>query len=71
MYEFWYDYVKPKYGDNVKLCYTDTDSFIMHIKTGDFCKDIADDAEKDLIHQIVMMSVIDHCLKGKIKRWLD
>ena len=43
----------------------------MHIKTGDFCKDIADDAEKDLIHQIVMMSVIDHCLKGKIKRWLD
>ena len=30
MYEFWYDYMKPKYGDNVKLCYTDTDSFIMH-----------------------------------------
>ena len=33
MYEFWYDYMKPKYGDNVKLCYMDTDSFIMHIKT--------------------------------------
>ena len=32
MYEFWYDYMKPKYGDNVKLCYTDTDNFIMHIK---------------------------------------
>ena len=32
MYEFWYDYMKPKYGDNLKLCYTDTDSFIMHIK---------------------------------------
>ena len=30
---FWYDYIKPKYGDNVKLCYIDTDSFIMHIKT--------------------------------------
>ena len=30
MYEFWYDYMKPKYGD-VKLCYMDTDSFIMHI----------------------------------------
>ena len=27
MYEFWYDYIKPKYGDNVKLCYMDTDSF--------------------------------------------
>ena len=46
MYEFWYDYMKPKYGDNVKLCYMDTDSFIMHIKTEDFYKDIADDAEK-------------------------
>ena len=33
MYEFWYDYMKPKYGDNVKLCYMDTDSSIMHIKT--------------------------------------
>ena len=29
MYEFWYDYMKPKYGNNVKLCYVDTDSFIM------------------------------------------
>ena len=33
MHEFWYDYMKPKYGDNVKLCYIDTDSFIMNIKT--------------------------------------
>ena len=46
MYEFWYDYMKPKYADNVKLCYMDTDSFIMHIKTEDFYKDIADDIEK-------------------------
>ena len=46
MYEFWYDYVKLKYGDNVKLCYMNTDSFIMHIKTEDFYKDIADDVEK-------------------------
>ena len=46
MYEFWYDYMKPKYGDNVKFCYTDTDSFIMNIKTEDFCKDIANDVEK-------------------------
>ena len=36
MYEFWYDYMKPKYADNVKLCYMDTDSFIIHIKTEDF-----------------------------------
>ena len=46
IYEFWYDYMKPKYGDNVKLCYIDTDSFIIHIKTGDFYKDIPDDVEK-------------------------
>ena len=45
IYEFWYDYMKPKYGDNVKLCYMDTDSFIIYIKTKDFYKDIADDVE--------------------------
>ena len=46
MYEFWYKYMKPKYVDNVKLYYLDTDSFIMHIKTKDFYGDIADDLEK-------------------------
>ena len=46
IYEFWYDYIKPKYGDNVKRCYMDTDSFIMHIKTEDFYNDIANDVEK-------------------------
>ena len=45
MYEFWYDYMKPKYNDNVKLCYMDTDSFIMNIKTNDFYEDIASDVE--------------------------
>ena len=29
MYEFWYDYVKPKYGEKAKLCYMDKDSFIL------------------------------------------
>ena len=41
MYESWYDYLKPKYGDIVKLCYVDTGCFIVHIKTEDFYKDIA------------------------------
>ena len=45
MYEFWYDYMKPKYGDNVKLCYMDTDSFILHIKTEYFYKDLVGDIE--------------------------
>ena len=45
MYEFWYDYMKPKYNDNVKLCYMGTDSFLMSIKTNDFYEDIASDVE--------------------------
>ena len=44
MYEFWYDYIKPKYGDKARLCYMDTDSF--YIKTEDFYKDIAKDVNK-------------------------
>ena len=43
MNEFWYDYMKPKFQDNAKPCYMDTDSFIIHIKTEDFYEDIAND----------------------------
>ena len=46
MYEFWYDYIKPKYQNSAKLCYMDTDSFIIYIKTEDLYEDIADDVEK-------------------------
>ena len=46
MHELWYDYIKIKYSDNVKLCYMDTDNFIMHIKTEDFYKDIENDVEE-------------------------
>ena len=45
MYEFWYDCMKPKHNNDVKLCYMDTDSFIMNIKTNDFYKDIANVVE--------------------------
>ena len=45
MYEFWYDYVKPKYGEKAKLCYMDTDSFIVYIKTDYIYKDIVEDVE--------------------------
>ena len=45
MYEFWYDYVKPKYRENGKLCHMDTDSFIVHVKADDIYKDIAEDVE--------------------------
>ena len=48
MYEFWYDYMKRKYEDMVKLCYMDTDILVMNIKTKDFYKDIAQDVEERL-----------------------
>ena len=46
MYEFWYDYIKPKYQSSAKLSYMDTDSFIIYIKTEDVYEHIADDVEK-------------------------
>ena len=46
MYEFWYDYVKIKYQDKARLCYMDTDSFVVNIKTKDFYKDISQDVNK-------------------------
>ena len=45
MYEFWYDYVKVKYEDRVKLCYMDTDSFVLNVRTEDFYKDISEDVK--------------------------
>ena len=46
MYGFWYDDIGPKYGDNAKLCYADTDSFVVHIKTEDFFEDISNDIDR-------------------------
>ena len=45
MYKFWYDYINPKYEDRAK-CYTDTDSFIIHIINEDFFEGVADDVTK-------------------------
>ena len=66
VYEFWYDYMKPKYGDNVKLCYMDTDSFVMHIKQKISIKMLQMMLKKDSIHQI--MKPIDHYLLERIKK---
>ena len=46
MYEFWYDFIKSKYESSAKLCYMDTDSFVINIKTKDFYKDIAMDVKE-------------------------
>ena len=46
IYEFWYDYVKQKFGENAQFCYMDIDSFIVYVKTNDIYKDIAKDVER-------------------------
>ena len=45
MYEFWYEYINSKYEDRANLCYIDTNTFIIYIKTEDFFEDISNDVE--------------------------
>ena len=59
MYKFWYDYIGPKHGDKTELYYTDTDSFIIDIKTADFFKDISNDVERCLIRPIMIKMIKD------------
>ena len=66
MYEFWYDYIKPKYKNNAKLCFMDTRSFIINIKQKISMKILLMMLKKDVIHQI--MRSIDHYLKERIKK---
>ena len=72
MYEFWYDYVKPKYCKKAKLCYMDTDSFIGYVKTDDIYKDIAEDLETrfDTSNYELECNFIERpfCLDEKIKK---
>ena len=60
MYEFWYDYLKPKYQDNIKLCYMDTDSFILQIQADDFSKILILMLINGLILLIMIKMIIDH-----------
>ena len=45
MYEYWYDYLKPKYGNNVKLCYMETGSFLIHVEIEKACAELAEKIE--------------------------
>ena len=65
MYEFWYHYVKLKYSEKAKLCYMDTDSFIVYTKTDIFIKILQKMLKLDLMLQIINQT--EHCLKEKIK----
>ena len=66
MYEFWYDYTKPKYSENAKLYCIATDSFIVHVKTDDIYNVLKKMLKEDLILQITKLA--DCCLKKKIKK---
>ena len=52
-YEFWYDYIKLKYGANAKLCYMDVDIFIVPVTTDGIYKNIAEDGKQDFTLQIM------------------
>ena len=67
MHEFWYEYVKPKYGEKAKLYQMDTDSFTVYIKTQIFVKTFQGMLKHVLILQI--MNQTDHCLKEKTKKF--
>ena len=53
MYELRYDYVKWRYGENAKLCYMNTDSFIVHAKTDDVYKILQKMLKQDMSLQIL------------------
>ena len=53
MYEFWYNDLKPKYGENIKLCYMDTESFIVHVKQMIFTKTFQKMLKQDLTLKIM------------------
>ena len=71
MYEFWFAYIKTKYQQNAKLCYIDTDSFIIYIKTEEVFEDIANDVEKrfDTSNYEVNRSL--PIGKNKKSHWID
>ena len=68
MYKFWYDYFKPKYGDWAKLCYTDTDSFIINIITEGFFKIFPMMLRYGMIRLIMIKMIKDLFQEVKIKK---
>ena len=68
MYEFWYDYIKSKYQNKAKLCYMDTGTFIIHIKTEVFMKIQPMMLENGLTHLTMMEIIKDRFQQVKTKK---
>ena len=72
MYKLWYDYIKPKYGDRTKLCYMDTDSFIIHIKILKIFTKILQMMLKNGLTHLTMMRMIKDCFQSvRTKKVID
>ena len=72
MYNLWYDYIKPKYGDRTKLCYMDTDSFIIHIKILKIFTKILQMMLKNGLTHLTMMRMIKDCFQSvRTKKVID
>ena len=77
MYRFYYDVMKPKYGDNIRMVYTDTDSFVFHTKTEDIYRDLKDindemdfsGYDKKTIN--AMMQLIRRCWVNLRMKWVE
>ena len=67
MHEFCFDYVKPKYCENAKLCYMDKDSIIVHLKTDNVYKNTGEDVEKKKL-KLQILKQTDNYLQEKIKK---
>lgn len=57
MFDFYYNYIKPKYGEKAELLFTDADSLMCCIQTDDFYKDIAKDIKRILIQVITLKNI--------------
>ena len=76
MYRFFYDVMKPTYGDNIRMVYTDTDSFVFHTKTDDIYQDLKEIMMKwtlvDMIKSInAMMQLIRRCWVNLRMKWME
>ena len=60
MYEFWYDYIKPKHKNKAKLCYMDTDNFVIYIFIEYFFNTLTMMLKDGLIHLTIIRMTKDH-----------